>query len=177
MFNSQKNSILSYQDLIILAKSDLPKARDARAELFLMHQFMLHNLVNRILPDIIAKNDCYPLESSIKEDLEQVAAMAFLEAIEKFDFKFGVKLSTYAWAFVRGRLLDYLEKEIQYFHIKAVKETNSPQIDCDDGDCEDQEIDDYSNLGIIDPRFVRVPVKSHTLTGACRTVGTRKILA
>jgi len=34
---------------------------------------------------------------------------------------------------------------------------------------------DFKNL--VSGFLVRVPVKSHTLTGACRTVGTRKILA
>ena len=58
-------------------------------------------------------NKHFAVCSRIKEDLISEGVLAILSAIERYDKGQGVKVTTYAWNWARGKMMELLKKEIR----------------------------------------------------------------
>jgi RNA polymerase sigma-B factor len=62
--------------------------------------------------------------SRLKEDLEQVGMIGLMKAVDRFDFSFSVRFSSYAGTMVRGEIAKYFRDKEQAVHIpRTIKET------------------------------------------------------
>src|SRR6056297_3030437 len=77
--------------------------QEAREEIILKHLGLVRYAAGRImimLPDHIEK-----------EDLESYGIIGLIEAVEKFDYKRGIKFSTFALPRIKGEIYDYLRSK------------------------------------------------------------------
>ena len=93
-------STLSEKELITLVKKECNYTNDAKTALLKKYQPYISNLLK-----------LYP--SYIKEDLEVLAYVGLIKAIENFDLKKGVKLITFARFYIKKEIANFIKNELE----------------------------------------------------------------
>ncbi len=97
---------------------------------------LLHSQVRRVLAHVGTEY----IDATLIDDLEQIAAMAFIEAKTNYQISRGVKLSTLQTTYARNAIINYLKSQYQYNRHRAYPpKTCSPIDDGADHDNEENQ--------------------------------------
>lgn len=114
-----------------------------------INKFDLHRFPEKFIQSIKNKALCSVGFSNfnVPDDLDQVGIMALFEAHKRFDPKKGAQFSTYAWKFVKGRILTFLISEIDYGAHKGLPTKKISKIESKTCDIEDSSAASWDEPG------------------------------